>query len=68
MKLEAKHVAFLRHPESGTVIGKLYLWECGEAEPMWLGEEVSEFIVDPLPGECSDWANWTAERSSKPDT
>ena len=59
MKSEAKLVAILRHPKTGVIVGNLYLWESGEADPMWFDKEVLNAIVDPLPGESSDWANWS---------
>lgn len=66
MKLEARQVAILRNPKTGDVVGKLYLWETGEADPMWFNDVVAEAIVDPLPSEDPDWANWTLDRHFDP--
>ena len=66
MKLEAKQVAILRHPETDTPVGKLYLWETGEVDPMWFDAEILDAIAYPLPNESPNWAkcevvpgNWT---------
>lgn len=58
MKSEARQVAVLRHSKTGVLVGRLYLWDTGEAIPMWLNEEISNAIADPLPGECPHWAKW----------
>lgn len=65
--LEARQIAILRHPKTGQPVGKLYLWETGEADPMWFGDEVLNAIADPLPGESQDWANWHLAGTSGPD-
>ena len=65
MKLEAKQVAILRHPETKTVVGKLYLWETGAADPMWLNEEFSNPVIEPLPGERLSWTSWKLGEPSK---
>lgn len=62
MKLEARLVATLRHLKTGDIVGNLYLWETGVADPMWLGEEVLDAIADPLPGESLHWANWSLNK------
>ena len=66
-KLEAKQVALLRHPNTREVVGKLYHWESGGADPMWTDEEVLDAIAEPLPGESSEWANWTLGGPSEPE-
>lgn len=67
MKLEAKQVAILRNPTTGDVVGKLYLWETGEADPMWLNEVVTNAIAEPLPSEDPDWMNWTLGGHTEPN-
>ncbi len=57
-RFEAHQVALLKHPKSGELVGRLYLWENGEVDPMWFGEEVIDAIADPLPGESPNWASW----------
>lgn len=66
MKLEARQVAILRHPETGVLVGKLYVWENGDADPLWSNNEVAGAIAVPLPGENLDWADWTRSGSTKP--
>ena len=58
MKLEAKQVAILRHPETNTPVGKLYLRETGEGDPMWFNAECLNAVAEPLAGESPDWSNW----------
>lgn len=67
MKLEAKQVAVLRHPRTWAIVGKLYVWDTGEADPMWFDEELTDAIADPLPGESSRWAKWKLDDSSETD-
>jgi len=65
MKREASQVAILRHPQTLAIVGKLYLWESGEVDPMWTDEEVQDAIAEPLPGESLVWANWKLDGSSE---
>ena len=58
MKLEARQVAVLLHQDSKAPVGKLYLWQSGEADPMWFDEEFLDAIVEPLPDESCEWAKW----------
>lgn len=67
MKLEANQVAILRHPKTGALVGKLYLWETGEVDPMWTDEEILHATADPLPGESPTWVNWKLDGSSLPE-
>lgn len=59
MRLEAKQVAILRNPVTHEMVGRLYLCESGEVDPMWFDTELADAIVEPLAGENPDWANWT---------
>lgn len=63
-KLEAKQVAILRHPETNTPVGKLYVWETGEVDPMWFDAELLGAVAEPLTGENPDWANWKLDVAS----
>jgi len=45
---------------------KLYLWETGEVDPMWIDDEALDAITEPLPGESFKWANWKLDESSEP--
>lgn len=65
MKLEAKQVALLRHPKTWAMVGKLYVWDTGEADPMWFAEELPDAIAEPLPGESACWARWKLGYSSE---
>ena len=67
MKSEARQVAILRHPQSLLPVGKLYLWNTGEVDPLWLGDEVADAIAEPLPCESNVWANWTLGLSTVPE-
>lgn len=67
MKQEASQVAILRHPRTAKVVGKLYLWETGEVDPMWIDDEILDAIAEPLPGESFKWANWKLDGSSEPE-
>jgi len=67
MKNEARQVAILLDPETGRIVGKLYLWETGEADPMWIKEEVLDVIVEPLPSENPKWENWTLADPAQPE-
>lgn len=58
MKTEARKIAVLRHPKSGVIVGDLYLWNTGEAGPLWKTEEVLDAISEPCSGESPDWAKW----------
>jgi len=66
-KLEAKQVAILRHPKTSEIVGRLYLWETGEVDPMWLKEEVVTAIAEPLPGESDRWINWSLAGTPRPE-
>lgn len=62
--LEAKQVAILRNPVTREIVGKLYLWETGEVDPMWFDAELLDAVAEPLTGESSDWASWKLDGSS----
>lgn len=64
MKREARQVAILLHPETNSPVGKLYLWETGEVDPMWLDGEISNPVVKPMAGESLNWASWKLGRPS----
>ncbi len=64
MKLEAKQVAILRNPVTHETVGKLYLWETGEVDPMWFDEEILDAVAEPLAGESPNWTKWKLDGDS----
>jgi len=58
MKSEAKLIALLRHPTTHVVVGRLYLWESGETDPMWIEDEFLDAVAEPIAGEIDSWSDW----------
>jgi len=58
MKNEARVVAILKHPRTHNIVGSLYLWNTGEADPMWIDDEILSATAEPTEGESESWSNW----------
>lgn len=57
-KEEARLVARLVEPRNGIVVGLLYLWETGDAEPMWFNGEMQDAVSEPILDEDFVWSQW----------